>query len=104
MYNYLDYQFTNNTKQKFQLVISMDSKYLFGELRSDRSTSTSYHIIEENHYFSKLNNEYYRNNEIYRKIHEIDTGNCICKELIVKNHSKVMYDSEFIPTELIRSV
>lgn len=104
MYNYLDYQFVNNTKQKFQLIIRMDEKYLYGELRSDMSISTSYHIIEENHYFSKINNEYYRHNEIYRKVYEKDTGNIICNELIVKNHSKVMYDDEFIPREMIRGI
>lgn len=103
MYNYLDYQFTNNTKQRFQLLIGMDEKYLFGELRSDMCISNAYHIIEENHYFSKINNEYYRDNEIYRKVFEKDSGNIICKELIVKNHSKVMYGHEFIPIELIRS-
>lgn len=104
MYNYLDYQFKNNTSQRFQIIIHMDEKYLYGELRSDGNTTHSYHIVEENHYFSKVNDAYYRNNEIYREVYEKYSGKRISKDLIVKNHSKVMYSHEYISSELIRDI
>ncbi len=103
MYNYLDYQFVNNTEQTFQLIVYTNNDYLWGELRSDRELEISYHIYEKNHYFSKVDKDYYRNNEIYRDTIDKKTGRIINRELIIKNHSKVMYDSMFIPGELIKS-
>lgn len=101
MYNYLDYQFINNTKQTFQLMVYTNDEYLCGELRSDRELNTAYHIHEENLHFSRVDNDYYRNNEIYRETIDKNTGNVISKELIVRNHSKVMYDSKYIPSEMM---
>ncbi|WP_425448253.1 VanW family protein [Dethiothermospora halolimnae] len=102
MYNYLDYQFVNNTDQAFQLIIYTTDKYLCGELRSEKSLKYSYHIVEENKHFTKEKDNYYRNNEIYRKKVDKRTGNLIDKTLIKRNHSKVLYDKKFIPTKLIK--
>lgn len=104
MYNYLDYQFVNNTNQTFQLIVWTDEEYLSGELRSDRELEYAYHIREENHYFNKEGSDYYRNNEIYRETVDKKTGNVISKELINRNHSRVLYGFDFIPPELIRQV
>lgn len=101
MYNYLDYQFANNTGQTFQIVVYTNDEYLCGELRSDRELEVSYHIYEENQYFLKVDKDYYRNNEIFRDTIDKKTGRIINKELVVKNHSRVMYDSIYIPREMI---
>ncbi len=101
MYNYLDYQFINNTNQRFQINISMNDEYFMGELRSDIAIKDSYHITEEKHFFSKEKDEYYRNNEVYRETNDKHTGNLIKRELIVKNHSRVIYDEKYIPKEMI---
>jgi vancomycin resistance protein VanW len=101
MYNYLDYQFINNTKQTFQLIVHTDNEYLCGELRSDKELEVAYHIHEENQYFNKVDKDYYRNNEIYRETIYKRSGNVISRELIIRNHSKVLYDSKYIPVELI---
>lgn len=102
MYNYLDYQFINNTNQSFQIKVYINDEYFCGELRSDDDITYSYHIKEENHYFNKVNEEYYRNNEIYRETYDKQTGDLINKELIISNHSKVIYDEKFIPVEMIQ--
>jgi len=105
MYNYLDYQFVNNTLQTFQLITYTDKDYLCGELRSDRELEYAYHIIEENHYFNKeANDDYYRNNEVYREVIDKHTGNLVEKHLIVKNHAKVLYDKKYIPTNITMNV
>lgn len=101
MYNYLDYQFINNTKQMFQLIMYIDDEHLCGELRSDKELEIAYHIYEENQYFNKEGNDYYRNNEIYRDKIDKKSGRVIDKEFIIRNHSKVIYDSKFIPDEMI---
>jgi vancomycin resistance protein VanW len=102
MYNYLDYQFINNSKQTFQLIVYTNDEYLCGELRSDREIEVTYHISEENQHFSKVDKDYYRNNEIYRETIDKNTGNVINKELIVMNHAKVVYDIKHIPGEVIQ--
>lgn len=101
MYNYLDYQFINNTTQTFQLLVYTNDEYLCGELRSDKELEAAYHIREENQCFRKVDKDYYRNNEIYREIIDKRTGNAVGKELISRNNSKVLYDSKYIPSEMI---
>lgn len=101
MYNYLDYQFINNTNQEFQIIVYTTEDYLCGELRSDKLIQYSYHIKEENHYFSKEQDGYYRNNEIYREVVDKKTGNLKSRELIISNHSKVIYDKKYIPKQMI---
>ncbi|WP_066503447.1 VanW family protein [Abyssisolibacter fermentans] len=103
MYNYLDYQFVNNTNQTFQLITYTTDEYLCGELRSDKPIEHSYHIVEENNYFVKEKNGYYRNNEIYRKEIDKKTGNTINKNLVLRNHAKVLYDEEYITAGKIRA-
>lgn len=93
VYNYLDYRFKNNTDITFQLITYTTDEYLCGELRSNKPLDTSYYIYVENEYFSKENDIVYRNNTIYRNIIDKKTGNILKKELIKKNHAKVMYDS-----------
>lgn len=102
MYNYLDYQFKNNTRQTFQLITYTTEEHLCGELRSDQNLDYAYHVVEEESYFTKENDAYYRNNHIYRKKIDKKTGNTIDKKLILENHSKVLYDEQYIPGDMIR--
>ncbi|QOR34774.1 VanW family protein [Clostridium sp. 'deep sea'] len=100
MYNYLDYQFVNNTSQTFQLVTYINNGYLVGELRSESAIVYNYEVVEEEHYFEKLGNDYYRHNKVY-KITKDSHNNIISRELIVENYAKVLYDHKFIPREKI---
>ena len=52
-YNYLDYQFTNNTEHTFQINLWFSDKCLEGELRIDAALNYAYHIIEKEHQFLK---------------------------------------------------
>ncbi len=103
MYNYLDYQFTNNTDNTFQLIVYTDETYLCGELRCIKELEHSYHIIEEDSYFSLESDGYYRNNKIYREVYNKSSGELIDKELIIQNHSKVMYEEQYIPKNKIKN-
>lgn len=102
MYNYLDYQFTNNTDNTFQIIVYTNETHLCGELRCISELDSSYHIVEENHYYSSESDGYYRNNEIYRETYSNETGILKSRELIKTNHSKVMYDYMYIPNDKIR--
>ncbi|MCR5151007.1 MAG: VanW family protein [Clostridiales bacterium] len=93
LYNYLDYRFVNHTDITYQLIVYTTEEYLCGELRSDKKQANKYHIISENVGFTHENGVVYRNGEIYREKIDRETGNCIEKRLIRKNHAKVMYDT-----------
>lgn len=101
-YNNVDYRFKNNTDQNFQLLVWCDHGVLYGELRSERAFPWCYRLVEENHHFAKEGDKYYRISKIYREVSDRKTGKVLKKELILDNHSEVMYDYSLIPQEQIR--
>lgn len=101
-YNRLDYRFRNDTDQNFQLLLWTEDGYLCGELRSEKAIDKKYKIVEEDHHFKKEGNDYYRNSRIYRMITDKNDGSST-KELILENHSKVLYDHSLIPSEQIKN-
>lgn len=101
-YNRLDYRFYNGTDQNMQILVWIEDGYLCGELRSDKPISDKYKLVEENHHFRKEGDEYYRISNIYRLITDKTDGSQK-KELILSNHSKVLYDHSLIPKEQIRN-
>lgn len=101
-YNNQDYRFKNNTDQVMQLRTWVDNEILFGELRSESQFPFTFQIIEEDHHFKKEGDHYYRNSMIYREKLDRKTEEILGKELILKNHSMVMYDPNLIPKEMIR--
>lgn len=93
MYNYLDYRFKNTTENVFQLIVYTTPEYLCGELRTDKELPYKYHIKAEGEFFSKEQSGVFRNNCIYRECFDKKTGKLFAKELLKKNHAKVMYDT-----------
>ena len=94
-YNYLDYQFQNNTKHTFQINLWFTDKCLEGELRIDKELDYSYHVIEKEHQFLKKNGQFYRKNEIWRnKILKFQSGKIVDTELLTKNFARVTYTPE----------
>lgn len=97
-YNYLDYQFTNNTEHTFQINLWFTDKCLEGELRVDTELDYAYHVVEKEHQFLKIDNQFYRKNEIWRdKILKFEGGKVVTTELIMKNFARVTYT----PTEFL---
>jgi len=101
-YNHLDYKFKNNTDCDVQLIFQCEGENLHAELRSAKPFPYSYELIEEDHHFKKEGEHYYRNSKIYRLVTDRESGELVDKELILNNHSKVMFDHALIPEELIR--
>jgi vancomycin resistance protein VanW len=95
-YNYLDYQFTNTTEHTFQLNLWFSEKCLEGELRIDHELDIAYHVVEKEHQFLKIENTFYRKNEIWReKILKFQGGKVVDNELITKNFARVAYVPDF---------
>ena len=100
-YNYIDYRFKNTTDQNIQLNVWCDGEILNAELRSELPFPDSYELIEENHHFKKEGTKFYRNSKIYRNVKDRNSGKVTAKELILDNHSEVMFDYDLIPKDLI---
>lgn len=101
-YNNIDYRFKNNTDQKVQILVWCENGELCGELRSERKFPYRYKLIEENHHFSKEGEKYFRISQVYKIVIDRLTNKELDKELILDNHSEVMYDYSLIPKEQIR--
>ncbi len=94
-YNYLDYQFTNNTGHTFQINLWLSEKCLEGELRIDQELDYAYTVFEKDHQFMRMNGQFYRKNEIWRnRILKFKGGEVIGTELITRNFARVTYTPE----------
>lgn len=101
-YNNVDYRFKNTLDQNVQILVWIEGGSLCGELRSEKPIDLRYKLVEENHHFKKEDGVFYRNSQVYRIVIDKKTNAQIGKELILNNHSKVMYDYELIPKDQIR--
>lgn len=102
-YKALDYRFKNTTPYPIQIRVWLDDTMLYGEIRSTKPLKETYKIIEEgNHYAQDETGTFYRNSKVYRIIKDKETKKEIKKELILDNHSRVMYDYSLIPKEEIK--
>lgn len=101
-YNNIDYRFKNNTDQDVQILVWVENGEVCGELRSERAFPCRYKLVEENHHFRKEGEKYYRISQVYRIVIDRLTSEELYKELILDNHSEVLYDYELIPKEEIR--
>ena len=100
-YNYIDYRFKNNTDQNVQLLLWTEGDNLYGELRSEREYPWTFELLEEGYHFQKEGDKYYRVSKIYRLTRSRETGEVVEKQLVLDNHSEVMYDPSYIPAELL---
>ena len=103
-YNNVDYRFKNITNQDIQILVWCEKGELCGELRSEEPFPYRYRLVEENHHFRKeKDDKYYRVSQVYRIIIDKKTNKEVKKELILDNHSEVIYDYSLIPENEIRN-
>lgn len=101
-YKNIDYQFKNTTDQPVQLLFWLTDTDLCGELRTTRPFPFRYRIVEEDSHYRKEPDGWYRISRVYRRVIDRTSGREIAKELVLDNHSRVMYDPALIPSEQIR--
>ena len=102
-YSHIDYRFKNTSNQDVQILVWCEDGELCGELRSQEPFKYRYKIVEENHHYRKEGSDYFRISQIYRLVIDRETNKEVKKELILDNHSKVMYDHKLIPKEEINN-
>lgn len=101
-YGNSDYRFKNTSNQDVQLLVWCENGELCGELRSEKPFPYRYKLVEENHHFKKEGDKYYRISQVYRLVIDRATNKEVKKELILDNHSLVLYDYSLIPKAEIR--
>lgn len=101
-YKNVDYRFKNVTDVPVQLLLWVEGEELFGELRATKNFPLRYRIVEEDHHFRREGNKYYRISRIYRFSFDRATSDLVGKELVLANHSEVMYNHALIPPHEIR--
>ncbi len=102
-YNYIDYRFKNTTDRPVLLLVWIEDGALCGELRAERPYPLRYRLTEEDHHFAMENGRYYRISQVWRTAYDRGTGEEVSRELILDNHSEVMYDYSLIPEDQIRN-
>ena len=66
---------------------------LCGELRTDAPLAVKYHIAAEDERFVREDGVVYRYGEVYRTMVDKTTGNVLSRELLRRNHARVLYDT-----------
>lgn len=92
VYNYIDLQIYNGTKEDYQLVLNVDEEYLQGQWRTVKPLQYKYRVYEKKHW---INQEYWggytRHNIICRNVYNSE-GKLIKDEYITENHAIMMYE------------
>lgn len=101
-YKNVDYRFRNTLSEPVEILVWVDKGVLYGELRGYSPSEYRYAVREEGHCFVKEGEDYFRCSQIYRDIFSRESGELVRSELILENHSKVMYDHSLIPKEEIK--
>ncbi len=92
-YNYIDFQFKNNTKQSFQLLLWLTDKELCRDIYSNIPFNLKYEIIETDHIIKpEYALGYSRHNRIMRKTYNKESNLLINEELIAENHALLKYN------------
>ena len=101
-YPHIDYRFCNHTDQTVQLRLWLEEDDLCGELRSEAPFPLRYRLREEDSHYVKEGADYYRVSQVYRLSLDAATGELVEKQLLLDNHSKVLFDPALIPPEQLR--
>ncbi|NNG19556.1 VanW family protein [Naumannella sp. ID2617S] len=91
VYNYVDLAVRNDTDASFQLHARVGERHLEGELRSDREPAHSYKVYARNEQFIRADGQFFRRNEIWRRVIDRRTGRDTGVELMKRNCAEVRY-------------
>lgn len=100
-YPHIDYRFRNDTGQTVQLRLWLEEDDLCGELRSQTPFPLRYRLREEDSHYVKEGADYYRVSRVYRLTLN-GAGEQVNRELLLDNHSKVLFDPALIPPDQLR--
>jgi vancomycin resistance protein VanW len=91
VFNYVDLVLRNDTDTTFQVSMTVGDTYLEGELRADRPQPRSYKVYAACERFFHAHGEYFRTNQLRRRVIDKATGNQVGDELVRENCALVKY-------------
>ncbi|WBW96768.1 VanW family protein [Oceanirhabdus sp. W0125-5] len=92
VYNYLDLQIHNDSEVDYQLNLTINDEFLYGEWRSNEEGRYKYEIYEKEHFLTTgWWGGYIRNNVINRRVFNM-FGEEIDDEFVTENHAIMMYE------------
>ena len=91
VYNYVDLVLRNDTDTAFQLSVAVGDTYLEGELLADRPQPRSFHVYAACERFFRSHGEYFRANQLRRRVIDTASGNQVGDELVRENCALVKY-------------
>jgi vancomycin resistance protein VanW len=91
-YSYGDLRLSNPTDQPIQLCVRVGTTRLHGTVATDRPWPLAYHVEEVGHRFVReADGLVYRENELWRRVVDRESGVTVERTLITRNHSLVGY-------------
>ncbi|MEM9895133.1 MAG: VanW family protein [Bacteroidota bacterium] len=91
-YNYIDFQFKNNTENSYQLHLYLSEDRLHGKVLSNAKPSHFFEVYEDYHLIKhQLWGGYTRHNRLNRRKFDV-AGNLLADETMVENHAIMMYE------------
>ena len=91
VYNYVDLVLRNDSDSTFQFSMAVGDTYLEGELLADRPQPRSYKVYAAYERFFHAHGEYFRANQLRRRVIDKETGNEVGDELVRENCALVKY-------------
>lgn len=86
---FLDLKVKNCTNNIFQICISFDDKYIYGELKAKNKLDYEYKIINRNLRYTKENNKIYEYVDIYRQ--EVQDNGATIEKRLYTNKTEIAY-------------
>jgi vancomycin resistance protein VanW len=91
-WNYVDLQVRNDTEAAYQLRVWVGESHLHGELRATAMPPHSYHVEARDERFTRVDGQWWRSNEIWRRVIDRRTGRHLREELVKANRARTLYD------------
>ena len=91
---WMDIKVKNETREIFQLSLTFDQKFLYGEIKSDTFQDVTYRIKSKNVRYRKEAGKIYRYNQILKEGYSLREERLISRERILDNRVEIQYDIE----------
>lgn len=93
---FLDLKVRNDTDNKFQLNITFDDEFIYGQLKTDKEILSSYKITNHNLKYVKKDDKIFEFVDVYRK--EIKNNGEVVEEKLYTNKTEIAYE---LPKDII---
>ncbi len=91
-YGWLDLRAKNNTQNTYQIAISFDDKYMYGQILSDKKSNVEYYIVNEDFKYLRKDGKIYESVSVVRIEKNKKTKKIVKKEKLYDEIVEVTYE------------